>query len=294
MKVEQLYDEFCNGFETSENELSKVYAMFILKVDSYVRCKKGIRKHDVLLLECETNDWLGVWKETGKTSYLKAGIRRIENLYYNMKPWLLECQRWNRFPTLNEGRGSLTHDELCELHNLFLKQLPLTPHLESVVNKSKHLSLIRRCALELWGKGKVHKSSTKTSMENEVDVVIEFLEKTDTFGDEKQVIMNDNVFWSLVKVRAATGTDTDEKKVTVEMSSHEQFLIDSLHTEGEMGDMDEGEFDRMLNGKSSGDGDESVCNSVATTELDCAGIIDFESMKTGGDESGETMMLDDE
>jgi len=293
LKLEQLYDEFCTGFETSDNELSKLFAMFILKVDSYVRCKEGIRKHDVLLLECETNDWLGVWKETGKTSYLKAGLRRIENLYYKMNPWLLECQRWNRFPTLNKERGSVTHDEHCELHNWFLKQLPKTPYLKSVINKSKHLSLIRRCALELWGKGKVHKSSAKTSTENELSIVIELLKKADTFGDEQQVLMEENTFWSLVKVRAATGTDVDEKKVTVEMSSHEQVLVTSLNIEGEMGGMDEGEFDQMLNGKSSGDGDESVCNSVATTEVDCAGIIDVENMKTGGDESDETMMLDD-
>ena len=56
-------------------------ALFLKKTESYLRCKKAIRKSDVLLIEAETNEWLGMWKVCGKTNYLNAGLQRIENLY---------------------------------------------------------------------------------------------------------------------------------------------------------------------------------------------------------------------
>ena len=87
LKTETAYKELCDSLEQSENKQTRICAMFLKMVGSYLRCKDCIQKHDVLLLEEEINDWLGMWKETGKTAYLAAGLQRIENLYYNIY-WL--------------------------------------------------------------------------------------------------------------------------------------------------------------------------------------------------------------
>ena len=83
--------------------------------------QKRYSKSDVLLLEAETNEWLGVWKVSRKSSYLNARLRRIENLYTKLNAIILQGMRENRLPVLNKGRGALSFDELCELHNLWLK-----------------------------------------------------------------------------------------------------------------------------------------------------------------------------
>ena len=127
-------------------------ALSLKKTKSYIRFKDAIRKSHVLLMEAETNKWLGMWKVTGKLQYLNAGLRWIENLYTKLNPIMLQGMRENRLPVLNHGRGAQSFDVLCELHNLWLKQLPMTVHLDSVIAKSRHLSLVRRCAVELWGK----------------------------------------------------------------------------------------------------------------------------------------------
>ena len=98
-----------------------------------------------------------MWRVTGKSSYLNAGLWRIVDLYTKITAIILQGMQENRLPVINKGRGVLSFDELCELcelHNLWLKQFPMTIYLDSLIAKSTHLSLVRRCADELWGKGK--------------------------------------------------------------------------------------------------------------------------------------------
>ena len=190
-------------------------ALFIKKVASYMRCENDIRKGNVLLLEAKCNNWLGMWKVTGKCQYLADGLRRIENLYYELHPMLLEMRRCNRLPTLNKGKGSLAMDELCELHNLWLKMLPMTPYLSSVIQKSRHLSLIRRCALGLWGHCKRLRSNSGTNTEAELVRLITFFESSRVFKSNSRFsTMEDNTFWALANVKKDVlvgGTKDSEK-----------------------------------------------------------------------------------
>ena len=295
LKLDAMFESYCKDMETSENELSRLVGLFLKKVSSYLRCTNGIRKGDVLLLEAECNDWLAVWKVTGKTNYLAAGLRRIENLYYELHPWLLEVLRINRLPTLNKGRGSVSMDELCELHNLWLKQLPLTPHLKAVLEKSKHLSLIRRCAMELWGKNTRIQSSRGTSTEVAMARLVEFFVASPVFARDGGVFkMEDNTIWELVNVKkdVVFEAEVDEREVAP-VSSHEKALIENLTTETHR-DIDEGEFRRLLRGEFNGEDDESVNDVAPSTRVNVTGIFDDENPPVmEEDDSEDEMDVDD-
>ena len=117
-------------------------ALSLKKTKSYIRFKDAIRKSHVLLMEAETNKWLGMWKVTGKLQYFNVGFCQIENLYTKLNPIILQGMRKNMLPALNQGRGAQSFDALCKLHNMWLKQLPMTVHLDSEIAKSRHLSLV--------------------------------------------------------------------------------------------------------------------------------------------------------
>ena len=93
---------------------------------------------------------------------------------------------------MTEGKGHMAFDQVCELLMCWLKRFPSTPFLPSVINKSKHVSLIRRCALELWGKGLQYSSSRLTSNESEVKRIMEVFRASRILDPSDDVVTMDD------------------------------------------------------------------------------------------------------
>ena len=59
LSLEGRFKQFCEAFETSDHQPSRVVALYLKDVSSYSRCKDGIRNNNYWLLEKESCDWMG-------------------------------------------------------------------------------------------------------------------------------------------------------------------------------------------------------------------------------------------
>jgi hypothetical protein len=78
-------DSFFKSWLVSANKPSKLVALFMKVMSSYMRCKNGIKHRDFWLLEKESCDWLPFWKDQGKKDYLRIQCEFIEKVYNDTK-----------------------------------------------------------------------------------------------------------------------------------------------------------------------------------------------------------------
>ena len=227
LRLESTFNDYCTELESSQDEVSRMMALFVMKMDAYCRCKFGIRKGDSILLEKEGCEWMPMWKVHGKNNYLQATLRRIETLYgTKLSSSERETMRRNRFCRLTPGKGCLANDELCELVNMWLKTMHTTPCFENVCEKSTHLPVLRRCATEIWG-DQTCWSTRIPNAGNDYEVISNILRRErvfDTTVGEREY--DRNTFWRYVQPeKKIVLTVRDKKKTVVALDDREEELI---------------------------------------------------------------------
>jgi hypothetical protein len=222
-KYETSYEVYCLSLEHSSNGKTRVAALFLKVMSSYERFHTSMRLGDPLILEKENVEWIPRWKAAGKPRYYEASMRKIETLYRLVERPILEIIRRNRFIRLSKGRRMITFDELCELMNLWTKDLAATPFLDTVVKYSEHLSLLRRCGFEAFGRNML-KSSTPPTREKEYKVLKTWFHRCGIFNNDPYE-MNTNAFWEHVSFDKKKSTmEKERRKEEIPLTAHEAEL----------------------------------------------------------------------
>ena len=146
---------------------------------------------------------LPFWKMNGKSNYVEACLRRIYTLYGgllsgNISEEEFETMRRNRFCRLSVGKGAIAMDEACELFNWYMKCLKYCPYFETTCDRSKHMPLMRRCGIELFGL-KTPTSSVPPTKINDYDTISSVLEKEKIFHMNVGVrILDEKTLWRFI------------------------------------------------------------------------------------------------
>jgi len=94
--MDKSFTEFCYDAESSNDEPTRICALFLKEIESYLRCVHGIRNQDFWTLEHEGVQWLGAYKVVGKQNYVTETMHRIDTMYGpNMSDSDLEWVRMN-------------------------------------------------------------------------------------------------------------------------------------------------------------------------------------------------------
>ena len=91
------------------------------------------------------NEWLPIWKTCRKTNYVNLTMTNMEILYSEISSIDLEYMRLNRIMRQKENGGMIAIDECCEVLNDHLKKMTSFVKIDSLVNKSLFISLMKRC-----------------------------------------------------------------------------------------------------------------------------------------------------
>ena len=106
------YQKYRDDWEQSNNEPSRMVALFMKSMRSYLRCKRAIKAHDGWHLEIESAHLLRIWKVFGKTTYLRLQCEFMEKFYDSAKlpPIYREIMRANAF-CVKESGTAVAFDE---------------------------------------------------------------------------------------------------------------------------------------------------------------------------------------
>ena len=221
-EIKRKYNTYCKLLEICPCEISRRVSLFIKRAQSWRRASDGVRKGDFILLEEETTRWIPIWKKSKKPYYYKAGLRRLETMNA-MSPPEMELMRRNRFIRMSAGKHFISVDDFCEKHNLMQKDVTENDFLDNVVEQSKHLHFFRRCGDELFGVTH-HKSTTIPSTNDDVCIIVSFLEKVGVFEHfSVNNKLNDNTFWEHVEVpKTRKGGAADVSKGVVPLDDYEE------------------------------------------------------------------------
>jgi hypothetical protein len=261
-RLEEAYLKFREKFESSNDEVSKMISMFLVKMESYARCKFSVRNADAITMEKEGCEWIPYWKQSGKKQYFQAGIRRIETLYKSLLNGEIseedfEIMRRNRFCRLTLGKGALAMDELCELMNYFMKSVVYSPYFDTTCERSKHVPLMRRCAIELWGHTEP-RSSVSCGSTSDYKLILEMCNNERIFSDEIGArILDETCFWRFIKQdKSQKGGSTRQRaKDSVPLTPHESSFLSRTNN------VDINEIDAVFD--ENDDEDRSTCSSTA-------------------------------
>ena len=81
LRLDENFATFCKEAEMSNDEPTRLCALFLKEIESYLRCIHGVRNQDFWLLEIEGRDWLGAYKICGKNNYVTETLHRMDTLY---------------------------------------------------------------------------------------------------------------------------------------------------------------------------------------------------------------------
>jgi hypothetical protein len=163
--------------------MSRVATNFMKEFGAFEQLDSAIRCRDVIICEKEFLESLPRYKASNKFRYGNGVMRMSEVLYEELSPRLLELIRRNWSVVLNHHKGAIAPDDVCEKINLRTKLLPFTPYLETLVKKTKHLTLARRCGFEIHDDYDT-KSSIAPKRADAYDRLHTFFEHCELFQDE--------------------------------------------------------------------------------------------------------------
>jgi hypothetical protein len=233
-RLHNAYLAYCKFWEEDSNdEPSKVVALFLKMQEAYLRSSGTIRKSHFWMGEAENVRWHPAYKLTGKDNYVTEGLYRNDLLYGPLTTDLmLEHMRVNRYFVMSEDGGAMSMDELNELVNLWIKGCHSTEDFSKICDRSRFLMVIRKCAFETFGVKKRHRgTSQKATQEEGIASALEFFRQAEIFVDSNRSReMTNDFFWAFVKVQKATGTEKDAARENVEetpeTSALHQVLFD--------------------------------------------------------------------
>ena len=212
-------------WEESAHEPSRVVALFMKSMRSYLRCRRAIKAHDGWHLEIESANLLRVWKVMGKTTYLRLQCEFMETFYNGEKMPAIyrEIMRVNAFCVKQSG-SPVAFDEENEHYNAILKRAPVTPSLDLSIQRSRHVMIGDKAAKEVWGIPHERRTIRGTSMEDDIIEMESFLHRCHVFVSHDKVIMHKDFFWMVVEPKISVGSPRDKGKTTLPFDEHEVEL----------------------------------------------------------------------
>jgi hypothetical protein len=223
------YRRFRRSWEISRHEPSRVIALYLKSMRSYLRCKNAISNRDAWLLEIESCNLLPIWKMMGKNIYMRLQCEYMETFYDDKKvPGVYrEIMRANSFCTKPSG-ATVAFDEENEHYNRMLKQMPVAPTLEGAVMRSRHVVLANKAAKEMWG---LPKSRWKrgTSLTDDIFDIEGMLATCGVFSSYNAVKMDKDYFWNCVRRKVSgVGSPRERERTTLPLSQHECVMSHRL------------------------------------------------------------------
>jgi hypothetical protein len=158
-------------------------------------------------LEDENVKWQGSYKVSKKDNYYTEGLQRMEMLYGDsLTDVKLEELRCNRFFKMTESGNAMSHDDVNEMVNLWMKKFLDSDDLTENVNRSKHACTLRACAFEIFGFRQKNSTHLEASKRVNVDQLKGFLVSTGIFADSTSIRpFEDDFFWRHVQMPKAVG-----------------------------------------------------------------------------------------
>jgi hypothetical protein len=287
LQLETHAKNFVTLYQQSPHEPSRVASLFVKQDECYQRQRGAMRKCDSWLAEKEACELVIIWKACGKTTYYRQQCEYIEHYY---SPDFLiedrEFMRRNGFCVLSDRERGTAFDECCELYNADIKETKLSADLSVNVDRSRHVMLSRGCAEVVFDRSPTSKS-LKSSREDDVVWLEQFLFKSNLFQGHDAEAMHDKYFWDYVESPKSVGTARDKSKEEIPLSEFELKLKENLCTSSEASNAADDSFIVQYD-----DDDTNSVNSVASS---CAGdeVRDRIDLEKDG-ESGESDVQEDD
>ena len=91
LPIEDRMTAFFSSWGTTDHKPSRVIALYVKDSASYSRCQDWVRNLNYWMLEKESCDWMGHWKQFKKKNYLQLQSELIEEFYdLGFDVWLQE------------------------------------------------------------------------------------------------------------------------------------------------------------------------------------------------------------
>lgn len=275
-RIETSLDDYIKSWHNSKDQASRMVSNFIKCGKSFLRCKHGISKKNIWLLEKESCLWMGPTKSCKKTTYLREQCEYIERIYGGDEaflPWMREIMRINGICVLTGTLRGVAFDHTNEMYNYFLKIPPSTPYIDTAVERSTYTMLQRKCATHIF-ESPIERSSRQGASE-QVDIrrIEGLLDRANIFRTQDEREMDNTVFWNVVRPRKIVGSSLDKSKETSQFAEWELRVNERLIQHVEVAR----EFDD--DHKDDDDCNVSVVSSVAESirsEGVSGGVIDDE------------------
>ena len=98
LRFDKSFKAFCENTEVSDDEPTRVCALFLKQMESYHHCIQSVRNQDFWSTEKEGVDWTGAYWVCGKNNYVTESLHRMDTMYGSkMSNHDLEWLRMNRF-----------------------------------------------------------------------------------------------------------------------------------------------------------------------------------------------------
>ena len=231
--IDEIYHAYCDGLETSEDEPSRLCAIFMKEVESYFRCVHSVKNSNFWMLEKEGCDWLGAYKVSGKSMYVPESLKRMELLYGDsLTDWEREEMRLNRLITLSAGGNAVAFDECNELLNLWDKGCVSCPNFGTVCAHSQNVMPAMKCSYETYGRKQRSPYIRHSSQLTATEKMVALFDKANIFkvyGSEKRT-MTPNFFWNYVKRPLNVGSKKDKANEHPEITAAHRNLFQQLCT----------------------------------------------------------------
>ncbi len=184
------YQEYRTRWEKSANQPSRMVALFLKLMRSYLRCCHAVTTHDGWLLDIESWNLLPIWKMNGKTTYLRLQSKFMENFYNILKVPLIyrEIMRANNFCVKPSGR-MVEFDEENKNYNNILKRSPTMPSLDVAIIRSRHVMIGTKASKEMWGLPQKQSRIWGTSLEDDVLELERTLHLCDLFVSHQPILI---------------------------------------------------------------------------------------------------------
>lgn len=188
------------------------------------------------------------WWHQKKREYLRIQAEYVETFYNNDKvdPYTREIMRRNSIWVMSNSKRGIAVDNVNEIYNYYLKTPVPTTSLGTTCERSRHVITGRRCNNDLWGVQEVNPSRArnKAAVFNAVERTEIVLHRSGVFASHAPETMNTDKFWKNVVRPRVSGTDTDRRNESCQLSPHEQNTmatintIDNMQTAAETNDTD--------------------------------------------------------
>jgi hypothetical protein len=200
-RIEEKINLFQESWIESPHHSSKLVALFMKIMASFLWCKQGISQCNYWIVEKESCDWLPYWNYFGKRDYLRIQCEFMETVYDDskMSAFDQEIMRINSLWVLSDNRQGMAPDNVNEMYIFYLKMPQPIANFDTACDRSAHTMATCCGQYMLWGPPKMDKSgaSCSTSTEKDVLSIQVVLHTAGIFANHTAMVMDDTPFLAI-------------------------------------------------------------------------------------------------